>query len=165
MAQRTQSPERIHRREVRRMLMLPFFGALLLLIVLVIIAAQTVRPGVIADILLTLLILCPLAICLLPLYLGAFLLMGGVGRLHNGLVSPFKRLRGLTAAARERAEDGMDRAACASIGFNVRFAWLDRLVFSIFDGPTPPTSMTKTDIKPVSGNTSTDGSKHDGAAP
>ncbi len=143
MSKRAPTSTQQHRRDTRRLIALPFFGGLLLMILLVIVAAQTPRPGVIADVMLTVLMLCPLALCLLPLYLVLLALVGITGRLHDGMARPLRRLNGTSAALRARAENGMDRAARASIAWNVRFAWLDRLVFSLFDEPKPNDSSPK----------------------
>ncbi len=131
--------QKLHRRAVRREIVLPFAGGLLLIIALVVIAASqgaTPTNGV-ANTMLTLLVLCPLALCLLPVYLLLVLAVMGMNRAHDGIAAPLLRLEKLTLALRDRTYSLSDRAARTTINLNARFAPLDKLLFSLFDRPAP----------------------------
>jgi high-affinity K+ transport system ATPase subunit B len=132
-----QRSQRAHRRAVRREILLPFAGGLILIVVLVVIAASqgaTPTSGV-ANTMLTLLVLCPLALCLIPLYLLLVLAVVGMNRAHNGIAKPLRALENTTFTLRDRTYSISDRLARASINLNARFAPLDRLIFSYFDRP------------------------------
>lgn len=136
---RQSSSQQVHRRAVRREILLPFAGGLILIVVLVVIAASqgaTPTSGV-ANTMLTLLILCPLAICLLPVYLLLVLAVFGMNRAHNGVAKPLRALENTTISLKERTYSISDRMARTSINLNARFAPLDRLIFSYFDRPQP----------------------------
>ena len=129
--------EHIHRRAVRREIILPVAGGMLLIIVLMVIAViagETPTSGI-ANTMLTLLILCPLAICMLPIYILLVLAVAGMNRAHNGIARPLRALEAQSLALRKRTYSIADRAARASINLNARFAPLDRLIFSAFDRP------------------------------
>jgi hypothetical protein len=132
-----QNSLRKHRRAVRREILLPFAGGILLIVVLVMIAAlqgETPTSGV-STTLLTVLILCPLALCLLPVYLLLVMAVVGMNRAHDGVARPLRRLENWTLALRERATSASDRLARESINWSARFAPLDKLLFSFFDRP------------------------------
>lgn len=132
--------QRTHRRAVRRQIVLPFAGGILLVVALVVFAAsQGAAPtSGAANTLLTLLILCPMALCLLPLYLLLVLVVAGMSVAHDGLARPLRRLEDLTLTLRDRTYSLSDRAARTTINLNTRFAPLDKLLFSLFDRPASP---------------------------
>ena len=132
-----QSGERIHRRAVRRQIILPFAGGVILVAALVVIVAsqgETPTSGV-STTMLTLLMLCPLALCLLPIYLLLVMAVAGMNRAHSGITRPLRRAEALSVEMRERTVSISDRLARESINLNARFAPLDRLLFSLFDRP------------------------------
>ncbi len=117
--------------------MLPFGLGIVLVVALVVIAAiegQTPTSGV-ANTMLTVLILCPMALCLLPIYLLLVMAVVGMSHAHDGIAQPLRRLENLTLTLRERTLSASDRLARESINLNARFAPLDRLLFSRFDRP------------------------------
>ncbi len=138
---RTERPDtlKLHRRATRRLILLPFIGGVLLIIVL---TAITVLAGrsptrAVADALLTVLMLCPLALCLLPLYLLLVIALVGMNHAHDLIAKPLRQLELLTEQLRDRTQSVSDRTARTSINLNARFAPLDRLIFSFFDRPAP----------------------------
>jgi hypothetical protein len=132
-----QNSQKIHRRAVRREIVLPFAGGILLIVVLVVIAAlqgETPISGV-STTMLTVLILCPLALCLLPIYLLLVFAVVGMNRAHDGIARPLRSLENLSLTLRERTTSASDRLARTTINWSARFAPLDKLVFSLFDRP------------------------------
>ncbi|MBI1258982.1 MAG: hypothetical protein GC204_16040 [Chloroflexi bacterium] len=131
--------QKLHRRAVRLEILLPFVGGLLLIILLVVIAAvagKTPTSGV-ANTMLTVLLLCPMALCLLPIYLLLVMAVFGMNRVYDLLAKPLRQLQELSLQLRDRTYSLSDRAARTSINLNARFAPLDRLIFSVFDRPKP----------------------------
>jgi hypothetical protein len=128
---------KVHRREVRGQIILPFLGGLLLIIGLVVIMVLLGRTptSAVANTLLTILILCPLALCLLPIYLLLAVAVAGVNSAHGSLGKPLHRLEDLSITVRDRTYEVTDQIARASINLNTRFAALDKLIFSRFDPP------------------------------
>jgi hypothetical protein len=133
------SSQQVHRRAVRREIVLPFAGGLILIVVLVVIAASqgAIPTSGVANTMLTLLVLCPLAICLLPVYLLLVLAVVGMNRAHHGIAKPLRALENTTVTLKERTYSISDRLARTSINLNARFAPLDKLIFSAFDRPQP----------------------------
>ena len=129
--------QKLHRRAVRREILLPFVAGLILIIVLVVIAAvagKTPASGV-ANTMLTVLILFPMALCLLPIYLLLVVAVVGMDRAYEAVAKPLRQLQDLSLKLRDRTYSLSDRAARTSINFNSRFALLDKLIFSVFDRP------------------------------
>jgi hypothetical protein len=126
-----------HRRAVRWGMILPFSGGLVLIIVLVIIAAlegETPTSGV-ANTLLTVLILCPAAICLLPIYLLLVIAVVGMDRAYNAVAKPLRQLEALSLTVSQRTKSLSNSADRSVINLSTRFALLDKLIFSAFDRP------------------------------
>jgi len=134
--QRTHS-EKMHRSDVRWKIALPFLGGLALMIGLVVIAALegSAPTSAVASTLLTVLLLCPLAICLFPIYVLLALAAISMGRAHDLTSQPLRRIEALSLSLRERTLAVTERAAHATLNLNARFALLDRLIFSAFDRP------------------------------
>jgi len=129
--------KKIHRSAVRREILLPFAGGLVLITLLVVIAAvagKTPTSGV-ANTLLTVLILLPMALCLFPVYVVLVVAMVGMNRAYDLIAKPVRQLQDLSLKLRDRTYSLADRAARTSINLNARFALLDKLVFSVFDRP------------------------------
>lgn len=120
---------REHRRQTRLGIYLPFAGGILLLVLLMVIAANQggARIAVIGDIMLTLFLLCPLVICMFPIYLLVVFVVVGMNRAHDKTAQVLTRAEDLTVKLRDRTYSVTDRAARASINLNSRFAFIDRL--------------------------------------
>ncbi len=112
----TERPDtlKLHRRATRRLIICHSSGGLLLIVAL---TAITVLAGrsptrAVADTLLTVLMLCPLALCLLPLYLLLVVAVAGMSHAHDLIAKPLRQLELLTrVAARPDAERQRPRRA------------------------------------------------------
>ncbi|NDJ61495.1 MAG: hypothetical protein GYB67_10235 [Chloroflexi bacterium] len=128
-----------HRRLTRRDIYGPLYRGLALIGGLTVIALLVIltvgRQSPIADILSIVLLLCPAAICLFPLYLALVLGAYGVNRAHDGMIRPLRGLERLSDGLLARAQHLSHSLARASINFNTRTAVVDRVVFSHFDRP------------------------------
>ncbi len=140
MTTETQESQKLHRSAVRRTILLPFAGGIVLIILLMVVAGAAGATPVsgIANTMLTVLMLCPLAVCVLPVYLLLVLAVFGMNRVHEGVARPLRALEAQSLALRQRTYSIADRAARASINLNARFAPLDKVLFSAFDRPAQP---------------------------
>jgi len=127
---------REHRRQTRLTIWLPFAGGLLLLLILMIIAASQggARIAIIGDFFLTLFVLCPVVVCMFPIYLLMVLMVFGMNTAHDKTAALLTRIEGVTIKLRDRTYSITDRAARASINVNSRFAFIDKL--SKFESPS-----------------------------
>lgn len=128
----------VHAEETRREILVPFLIGVALVVVPVIIALLLPRnnqTGLIADFLLTVFILCPAVICLLPIYLLMVVSAWGVGRLHDGVARPLAQVETFSKSLNTRTESLSDSVARRVISFSARFAKWDSAIFSTFDRP------------------------------
>ncbi|MGQ9887201.1 MAG: hypothetical protein ACUVSX_01810 [Aggregatilineales bacterium] len=94
-----------HLRETRRQILLPLLAGTLLIVVLVgvvLILPRRAQVSIISDFLLTLFVLCPAAVCLLPVTIGLLVAAFGAGRLHDSAAPPLRSLQARTAAMSDR---------------------------------------------------------------
>lgn len=126
-----------HRRETRRQIYWPFgvmvfVFILIMLLVFTVVLPRRVQVSLVADYLTILCFLCPLALCLFPIYLMTLAGLYGATRLHDTTESPLKRLEQLSQNMTQRATTMTDNLNQRTININVRFAFFNRL-FDIFD--------------------------------
>lgn len=131
--------ERIHRREMRWQIWLPFWFALLLVIVgFLVVALPTdptwrIRTQAIADWMVSAMCLIPLTLCLFPMYLLVFLGVFGMSKLHDSAERPLRKLENLSASAADYIEQGSDFVKKRVTGFDNRIAPLMRAMDTTFD--------------------------------
>jgi hypothetical protein len=131
--QRLAETEKTLRRDQRLHIWLPFAVGAILLIVLVAFAALLPRVSVVANCLLTVLILCPALLCLLPIYFLTVFAVFGMNSLYNGAAKPLRSLEKLSARVLNRTTDVSDTLARSSINFNARLAPLSNWMEHAFD--------------------------------
>lgn len=122
----------------RRAVIRPFILTLLVMFAAMVGAAllpRSEQTGIIANLLLTVLVLCPLALCLFPIYLLLMFMIIQLQRAHTAAAGGLSRLSHVSTSMNSRVERISTRWARRSIRFNSWFAGLDRLVFGIFDRP------------------------------
>jgi preprotein translocase subunit SecG len=130
----------------RRAVIRPFILTLLVMLAAVMGAALLPRgeqTGIIANLLLTVLILCPLALCLFPVYLLLMFMVIQLQRAHSAAAGGLSRLGHVSISMNSRVERILTRWTRRSIRFNSWFARLDRLAFGIFDRPQNETDSGK----------------------
>lgn len=126
-----------HRRETRRQIYWPF-GLMIFVFILVMVLVFTVvlprrvQVSLVADYFTILCFLCPLLLCLFPIYLLAVTALYGVTRLHDSAQSPLTRIERLSQQLNRQATDATDALNQRTIEMSMRFAFLSRL-FDIFD--------------------------------
>lgn len=147
-------------RKERRNMILVFVGALIALIVVAVIAGLLPRgtqTNIIANFFLTLIILCPMALCLLPFYLLLVFAVFNIGRLNTMAASGLAKANTLSTTTMHKTQTAAEGLAKRSIQFNLLFAPLDKAVFSLFDRPAHPSDS---DDKPKNSDTLTE-ERHD----
>ncbi len=124
-----------HHRDVWLKIALPIAGGLLLLVLLtalVSVMRSAAQLAVSRDVIVTLLVLCPLAICMLPFSIGLMTLAVVSGRLHPLAKRPLRRGEALSLKMQDRVGAYADRIARWSIALSARlaplFQWTDRLI-------------------------------------
>lgn len=122
-----------HRRNVLLAIVLPFIGGFLVIVALSVAAIASGRSSTLADIFLTIVVLCPVAVCMLPIYFLLVILIGLMGRANQSAGRGLQRLNGLVDGVGIRAVGATNRVAGLSIRWNSAFAYLDKLLFRIFD--------------------------------
>jgi hypothetical protein len=131
------------RRGVPWSIVLPFAGGVAVIVALLVIALASGTSGALADILLTLLILCPLVVCALPIYalmIVLIFLMGGANRnLDRGL----RRVGQVATAVEDHALEATQRAAGLTIRFNSAFTRLEKVAHRILNPHHPGSRLRK----------------------
>ncbi|MBL8131190.1 MAG: hypothetical protein JNL42_04975 [Anaerolineae bacterium] len=131
---------RQHRRAVRLGIILPMVLGFLLVLMLAAAAVALHQGSALADIFLTVAILCPMVICMLPIYLVLVILIGLMGRANDAAAGGLLRLSGLLGSVEGRIDPIIHAAAHLTIRWNSAFTLLDKLAFRVFDPKTaaPP---------------------------
>jgi hypothetical protein len=133
--------ELARQRDTLRFIILPMAGVGLLVVagaVIIILLPERLQVSLIADWLLTILFLCPMALCLFPICILMIAAVVGMNRVHDSAAHPLQRLENLSVSVKERSEGAMDAVSRFVIEASVRFAFIERLL-GIFDPPAPPT--------------------------
>ena len=128
-----------HRRETRRQILLPLLAGTLLIVVLVgvvLILPRRAQVSIISDFLLTILMLCPAAVCLLPVTIGLLVAAFGAGRLHDSAAPPLRGLQARTAAISDRADALANAVNQRVVAYGGRLGAVLR-VFDVFEYKQP----------------------------
>ncbi len=132
--------------DLLRWIILPIVGVGALVLagtISVLLLPERLQVSLIADWLVSVMLLCPLAICLFPVCLLMVLAIVGMNRAHTAASRPLQRVELLSASLRDRTDNVADTVNRQTINASVRFAFLDRLL-AIFD---PPDSQPDTGAK------------------
>jgi hypothetical protein len=127
--------KRRHQREVLRFILLPMLlGGLVIVAVMIVVIAlpRALQVSAVADIAMTLFILCPLVLCFLPFSIGLSVLALMSNRVTPAAAKPLRRGEALTLTISQRTASITDKVARASIGFNARLAPLTRWMDNAF---------------------------------
>ncbi len=125
----------LHRREMRLQIILPMLAGVLLLAVMVssaLLLPKGLQVSLIADLLLTIFVLCPTALCcLLPVAL--FVVMAvGMNKAHGKLAETLERVEGQARTATDKAAQAMDSVNQRAADASAQFASLSTMV-DVFD--------------------------------
>ena len=129
-----------HRRETWTQIALPVAvgGALVIVGLAVAMLLPRVRQvSAVSDFLVTVLLLCPLAVCLLPAALGLLVLALGMNLVHERATGLLGRVVTLSETISKRVESGADGIAHRAIDVSAKLAPVEQRVFGAFDRPEP----------------------------
>lgn len=131
--QRLEQTQENLQKEQRQQLWLPFASGGIILLILVIIAALMPGVSVVANVMMTILLLCPAVICLLPIYFLLVVAVFGMNSVYNGAAKPLHRLEKLTATIATQTSRISDKLARQSINLNARLAPVSHTFEHAFD--------------------------------
>jgi hypothetical protein len=148
--------KRRHQRDVLRYIVLPLVGGGLLIAVImlmVVLLPRVLQVRIVSDFTVTALLLCPMALCLLPFSVGLMTLAILSGRVHPVAAKPLRRGEALTLRMRDRVKAIAERGARASISFNARLAPMTNWMNNAFKTeraalPAPKQDEGKRDDRP-----------------
>ena len=133
---------RAERRGLRRGVLLPFTVVLALVVALVGLALSLRSPvqvALLSDSMLTLLVLCPLAVCMFPLVILSLALVALLNRWHPMSRSPLRRLEAWTALMEGNIEAWLGNIDERVLNWAVKLAPLRELL-TTFDPPAAESS-------------------------
>ncbi len=131
-----------HRRDTQLQIILPLAGGGLLLLIALVIAMllpHFKQVAAVSDFLMTLLLLCPMAICLLPLALILTVAALYMNRVHDGTAGALGRLVMLSEKVSTRFDSAADTVAHKAIDVSVKLAPVEKQLFGAFDRPATTT--------------------------
>lgn len=138
--------EDTHRRETIRYILLPMAGVVALVIIGAVISLLLpgrLQVSLLADWLLTILFLCPLALCLFPICILLVAAIAGMNKAHTAIANPLRRLEVLSGTIKERVSKTADTINHKTVDASAKWAFVDRLL-AVFDPPkSPPSDMDK----------------------
>jgi hypothetical protein len=133
----TRDSRQQHRRETLRFIILPFLGAVgvvLAAVIVTMLLPRRLQVSIIADLLLSFLVLCPLVVCLFPLCILMIALAASVARGHDVAARPLRRVEDWSRLFAEKTAQVADTVNHLTVDWSTRFAFVDRLL-SVFDPP------------------------------
>lgn len=130
-AQPIRESARLHRRDTRRHILLPAMAVALLLLVCIVgvlLMPRRAQVSAVSDFVLTILVLCPLALCFLPVTVLSIGAVFGMSRAHEAMKSPLYRLEDYSNAMVERTETMTERVNRQTINISARFGAVYKLL-------------------------------------
>mgnify|MGYP005840573289 CR=1 FL=1 len=137
------SSESQHRRQTRRQIWLPLALGIGILAAAAGLMMSPLFPpanragiSLVADWVLSVLVLCPTALCLFPITAGLLIAAFGLNIIHDSAARPLRRGVEMTDGLAARARQWADSISRATIAVSARLAYGERLL-SMFDRPSP----------------------------
>ena len=136
-AQAVRESARQHRRDMWRTIILP--AAIIFLLVAACIAGVLLMPrraqvSVVSDFMFTILMLCPLALCMLPITIFSVAAIFGMNRAHEAMKRPLYRLEDHSNSMVERVETVTGQVNQQTINISARFGAVYKLL-GLFETP------------------------------
>lgn len=133
-----QEQVRQHRRETWLYMIVPLAVTIFLVllgIVVVLLLQRQLQVSLLADWMLTIMLLCPALLCTTVICILLFAAIALMSRAQRAAAQPLQRLQEVTNQVAERTTKAADSVNEVAINAASRFAFLDRL-FNIFDAPS-----------------------------
>lgn len=124
-----------HRRETLVWILLPVGGGGLLVAgagVAAMLLRKASQVALLADWLFTILVLCPVVLCLLPLCVGLITLVFGMNHAHDQAAHLLGKGEAASETVKDKTLEVTESVSRKSIDFNARLASLDK-VWGVFD--------------------------------
>src|SRR5688572_22658800 len=133
-AEQPKKPEKVsgaekHRAETIRQIWLPLAGGGLILLAILIVSVllpQRIQVQMVSDLLSTLFILCPMAVCILPIYVLMVALIFSMNKIHGVTSKPLQWLEKQSERMVEETVKVADVVAKKSIGLSTKMAYFER---------------------------------------
>ena len=120
-----------HRRDTWLWIIVPL-GLLMLLVlagvVVTVLLPHAAQKSVISNVMLIVLMLCPLAVCTLPLTIGMIAAVFGMNFAHTALAKPLRKVEGYSLMMTERTRTATERINQAAIDVSARFGFVYKLL-------------------------------------
>jgi membrane protein implicated in regulation of membrane protease activity len=136
-AQPIRESVRQHRRDTRRYIILPTVVVFLLLaggLGAVLVRLRWAQVSIVSDFALTIMVLCPMVLCFLPVTIISVVAVFGMNRAHDAMKRPFYRLEDYSKAMVERTETVTGQVNRQTINISARFGAVYKLL-SILEPP------------------------------
>jgi hypothetical protein len=138
------TPAARHKRQTRRQILLPVLGGVVLIILLVGVVLwlpQRLQVGIVSDFMLSVFMLCPAVICMLPLTILMLSAAFGAGRLHDRAVSPLRGLRVRVDNVTGQIETAAGKINQRTVTYGARLGAVMR-VLDVFEYSKPSAAHT-----------------------
>lgn len=132
--------EQTHRRETRIGIILPLaVGIVVVLLggVIAMLLPQRLQVSIIADLMVTLLMLCPSVLCLFVIAIGLVAAAAGMNKAHDSAGKALGKAEGLSARVLNTTERATEAINQRTINLSVKLAFLEKLL-GVFDRPALP---------------------------
>ena len=140
-AQSVRESARQHRRDSLRQIVVPILLVFLLLIAIVagvLLLPRRAQVSLVSDFVLTILVLCPMVLCFLPVTILSVVAVFGLNRVHEVMKRPLYRLEDYSNVMAERTESVTSQVNRQTIQISARFGAVYKLL-SIFEPPEETT--------------------------
>ncbi len=145
----------LHRREMRRQIILPMLAGVLLLAIIVssaMLLPEGLQVSLIADWMLIIFVLCPTALCLLPIALLFVVMAAGMNKAHGKLAGTLERVEEMSNTATDKAAQAMDSVNQTVADTSARFTSFNSMI-DTFDRPQSADTETQEGDENDSDNT------------
>lgn len=145
------SPQQLYRKAMRREVYLPLALALALIVAgaaVMLLLPTRAQVSLMTDWLWSMLVLLPLVVCMVPLAIGAVLLVVAAGRLPGMARKPLQRGQSAVQGIQERVTTILEQIHHVLIDFSSRLAAVERV--NPLEEPPPPEHGAKSDEHPDS---------------
>ncbi|MBZ0293537.1 MAG: hypothetical protein K8L99_13300 [Anaerolineae bacterium] len=120
-----------HRRETRRLILLPFALGLLLIIacvVVVLLLRRGSQVSLVSDLLVTIFMLCPAVLCMLPITILVIMSAFGMNQVHDLAARPLRQIESYSKLVSNKAAETSAQVSEKTINVSARFGAVYRLL-------------------------------------
>ncbi|MBI5669149.1 MAG: hypothetical protein HZC41_14185 [Chloroflexi bacterium] len=132
--------EQAHRRETRLYIILPLVVGIVVVVaggVIALLLPQRLQVSLIADLLVTVLLLCPSVLCLFAVAIGFVAAAAAMNKAHTGAGKLLGRAEGLSARMLDTTNRATETINQKTINLSVKLAFLEKLL-DVYERPALP---------------------------